>query len=241
MSDWCARISGEAGTLVLDVDLSGGAEPLALIGPNGSGKTTLLRILAGAHGPVAGSIRIGDTVLLDSASGIDLAAEERNVGYLPQGYGLFPHLSVVDNVAFGLSTGSKKTSPEQRRAQALAALDELECIHLANRTPGRLSGGESQRVALARALVIEPRLLLLDEPVAALDATARRSVRAFLARRLRSLGRPSIVVTHDVRDVMALGADVCVLEAGHVTQRGSVQELRAAPATDFIAEFVGVD
>jgi len=241
MSDWCARISGEAGTLVLDVDLSGGAEPLALIGPNGSGKTTLLRILAGAHGPVAGSIRIGDTVLLDSAAGVDLAAEERNVGYLPQGYGLFPHLSVVDNVAFGLSTGSKKTSPDQRRAQALAALDELECIHLANRTPGRLSGGESQRVALARALVIEPRLLLLDEPVAALDATARRSVRAFLARRLRSLGRPSIVVTHNVRDVMALGADVCVLEAGRVTQRGSVQELRAAPATDFIAEFVGVD
>jgi len=241
MSDWCARISGEAGTLVLDVDLSGGAEPLALIGPNGSGKTTLLRILAGAHGPVAGSIRIGDTVLLDSAAGVDLAAEERNVGYLPQGYGLFPHLSVVDNVAFGLSTGSKKTSPDQRRAQALAALDELECIHLANRTPGRLSGGESQRVALARALVIEPRLLLLDEPVAALDATARRSVRAFLARRLRSLGRPSIVVTHNIRDVMALGADVCVLEAGRVTQRGSVQELRAAPATDFIAEFVGVD
>jgi len=241
MSDWRARISGEAGTLVLDVDLSGGAEPLALIGPNGSGKTTLLRILAGAHGPVAGSIRIGDTVLLDSAAGVDLAAEERNVGYLPQGYGLFPHLSVVDNVAFGLSTGPKKTSPEQRRGQALAALDELECIHLANRVPARLSGGESQRVALARALVIEPRLLLLDEPVAALDATARRSVRAFLARRLRSLGRPSIVVTHDVRDVIALGAEVCVLEAGHVTQRGTVQELRAAPATDFIAEFVGID
>ena len=241
MSDWGARITGKAGTLTLDVDLGGKAEPLALVGPNGSGKTTLLRIIAGAHGPATGRIRVGDTTLLDSAAGIDLAAEERSMGYLPQGYGLFPHLSVVENVAFGLSTGSRKTSREERRVRALAALAELDCAHLAQRMPVRLSGGESQRVALARALVIEPRMLLLDEPVAALDATARRSVRAFLARRLRSVGRPSIVVTHDVRDVMALSAEVCVLEAGRVTQRGSVQELRDAPATDFIAEFVGID
>ena len=121
----------------------------------------------------------------------------------------------------------------------MAALEELECAHLADRSVDHLSGGEAQRVALARALVIEPHILLLDEPLAALDATARRSVRDFLARRLRELGRPSIVVTHDVRDVAALDAEVCVLEGGRITQRGRIDALRADPASDFVAEFVG--
>jgi len=241
MTDWHVRVRSTAGSLALSVDVEGDVGPLAIVGPNGSGKTTLLRIIAGAHGPAEGSIEVGDSTFLDSSAGVDLATEERGVGYLPQGYGLFPHLSVLDNVAFGLSTGAKKASLPERRTRARAALDELECAHLADRTTARLSGGESQRVALARALVIKPRILLLDEPVAALDATARRSVRAFLARRLISLGRPSIVVTHDVRDVAALNASVCVLEAGVVTQRGTVDELRAAPATPFVAEFIGLD
>lgn len=241
MTDWRVRITSRAGELELDIDIDGSGEPLAIVGPNGSGKTTLLRVIAGAHGPAEGKIAIGDATFLDSSAGIDLAAEARGVGYLPQGYGLFPHLSVVENVAFGLSTGPRKASVEERRTRARAALEELECEHLADRATQRLSGGEAQRVALARALVIEPRILLLDEPVAALDATARRSVRAFLAQRLRALGRPSIVVTHDVRDVVALSAEVCVLEAGVVTQRGTVSQLRAAPATEFVGEFVGLD
>ncbi len=236
---WVARFRGRAGTLALDVDLAGQDGPLALVGPNGSGKTSVLRVLAGAHGPVEGTIRVGDVPLLDTGTGIDLPPEERNVGYLPQGYGLFPHLSVVDNVAFGLSTGPRKLPLELRRARALQALDELRCGELAEREPRRLSGGEAQRVALARALVIEPRILLLDEPLAALDATARRSVRNFLSRRLGELGRPSIVVTHDVRDVAALDAEVCVLDRGRVIQRGRIDALRADPANDFVSEFVG--
>ena len=236
---WDIRIRAAAGTVQLDVAVQGGTEPMAIIGPNGSGKTTLLRIVAGAHGPVTGSIRVDGATLLDTEGGVDVPSEGRNVGYVPQGYGLFPSLDVVGNVAFGLSTGAHRLPPDARRARAIAALEQLECAHLAERRTERLSGGEAQRVALARALVIEPRILLLDEPLAALDATARRSVRGFLSRRLRELGRPSIVVTHDVRDVAALDAEVCVLENGRITQRGRIDELRADPASDFVAEFVG--
>jgi ABC-type sulfate/molybdate transport systems ATPase subunit len=237
---WRADIRTRAGELALHVTLDGGSEPLALVGPNGSGKTTLLRALAGAHHPVTGTVEVDGMTLLDSQSGTDLPIERRHVGYVPQGYGLFPHLSVLHNVAFGLSNGEHRRPVPERTRAAMAMLDELECAHLAHRHPTRLSGGEQQRVALARALVIEPRLLLLDEPLAALDATARRSVRSFLARKLRALGRPSIVVTHDVRDVKALDAEVCVLEGGTIVQRGRVDALRAGPATDFVAEFAGV-
>ena len=236
---WQVAVEATAGTLRLEVAIDGGAEPIALVGPNGSGKTTLLRIVAGAHGPVTGTIRVGGVTLLDSGGGVDVPAEDRSVGYVPQGYGLFPNLDVVGNVAFGLSTGAHRLSPADRHARAMSALEELECTHLADRSTDGLSGGEAQRVALARALVIEPRMLLLDEPLAALDATARRSVRAFLSRRLREIGRPSIVVTHDVRDVAALDAEVCVLEGGRITQRGRIDDLRADPASDFVAEFVG--
>ncbi len=236
---WRAEIHARAGALALDVALEGGVGPLAVVGPNGSGKTTLLRAIAGAHRPVDGSVVVDGVTLFDSGVGVDLPIEERAVGYVPQGYGLFPHLSVLDNVAFGLSTGAGRTPAAERAFAARAMLEELECAHLERRMPARLSGGEQQRVALARALVIEPRLLLLDEPLAALDATARRSVRGFLATKLRALGRPSIVVTHDVRDVLALDAEVCVLETGRVVQRGRVPELRADPTSDFVAEFVG--
>lgn len=228
------------GALDLDVEVEGGAAPLAIIGPNGAGKTTLLRVIAGAMRPSRGEIEVAGQVLFSSARGVEVPIEARRVGYVPQGYGLFPHLCALDNVAFGLSVGERKRSTEQRRAEALEALGALGCAHLADRLPARLSGGEQQRVALARALVIGPRLLLLDEPLAALDAASRRSVRAFLAERLRALGRPCVVVTHDVRDVEALGAEVVALEGGRVVQRGSVEALRAGPATGFVAEFVGV-
>jgi len=161
------------------------------------------------------------------------------MGYVPQGYGLFPHLRVADNVAFGLSTGPRRLPKAERRSAARQLLTELGCATLAERWPAGLSGGEQQRVALARALVVAPALLLLDEPMAALDAGVRRVVRTFLATRLRSSACPSIVVTHDVRDVLALGARVCVLEAGRIVQQGSLSELQAAPASDFVAEFVG--
>lgn len=235
---WRVHVRARIGTLDLDVDLAGDEAPVAVVGPNGSGKTSLLRIVAGALPALAGKIVVNDVVLYDSESAVDLPIEQRRIGYVPQGFGLFPHLPVVENVLFGLSNQAPPPSRDERIRHAMAMLAALGCTALADRMPGQLSGGEQQRVALARALVIEPRLLLLDEPLAALDATSRRSVRAVLAERLGQLRRPSIVVTHDVRDVEALGAGVYVLEGGRVAQRGSVAELRANPASDFVAEFV---
>ncbi len=237
MMSWRVAVRARVGALTLDVDLQGGPEPLALVGPNGSGKTTLLRLVTGALTPDHGTIEVAGATLFSSSKGIDLPIERRRIGFVPQGYGLFPHLTVLDNVAFGLSTGPNRQPRAARRQAATAMLTALDVAHLAQRLPARLSGGEQQRVALARALVIDPALLLLDEPLAALDATARRSVRAFLASQLRALGRPSLVVTHDPRDVAAIGATVCVLENGRLVQRGPLAALRAAPATDFVAEF----
>ncbi|MCB9537632.1 MAG: ABC transporter ATP-binding protein [Myxococcales bacterium] len=240
MSRWRAEVRARAGDFTLDVALEGDARPLALVGPNGSGKTTLLRVLAGAVRPEAAEIEVDGVVLHSTARGVEVPIEQRRVGYVPQGYGLFPHLSVLDNVAFGLSTGARRVDRRARRGRAAAVLERLGVGGLARRTPGGLSGGEQQRVALARALVIEPALLLLDEPLAALDATARRAIRGFLAEHLRAFGRPCVIVTHDVRDVAALDLQVCVLEGGRVMQRGDLNALRAAPATDFVAEFVGL-
>lgn len=233
---WQATLSATVGDLHIDVDLRGDDTPLAIVGPNGAGKTSLLRLIAGAYRPQAGRIVIHERALFDSEAGIDLPPEARGVGYVPQGYGLFPHLRAVDNVAFGLCTPGRRETRSQRHRAALAMLKELDAEHLATRYPGQLSGGEQQRVALARALILEPPILLLDEPLAAMDASARRALRGLLAARLRARQRPCIVVTHDLRDVMALGAHVYVMEQGRVTQQGAPQELARAPASDFVAE-----
>ncbi len=235
---WSVRVEARAGDFHLDAHIEGDAAPVAVIGPNGSGKTTLLRVIAGAYRPERGQIRLGDRILFDSNGGICLAPEDRRVGYVPQGYGLFPHLTVLDNVAFGTAAGSMRRSRPDRRRIAAEMLAEIECGHLARRYPATLSGGEKQRVALARALLPAPGMLLLDEPLAAMDAAARRGLRGYLARRLTQHRRPSIVVTHDARDVHALGSPgVYALEAGKVVQRGSPEFLAAEPATDFIEEF----
>jgi molybdate transport system ATP-binding protein len=230
---WRVAIQGQIGALTLDVAIQGTTAPVALVGPNGCGKTTLLRMIAGAHCPTSGVIQVGGRTLFDSAAGQSLPIEQRRVGYVPQGYGLFPHLRAVDNVAFGL-TGSRAS----RQQRARVALDSVQAGPLSARWPRELSGGEQQRVALARALTIDPAILLLDEPLSALDVAARRSVRAFLVAHLAAQNRPSLVVTHDVRDVVALDARVCVMDAGRVVQDGSVAELRADPVNDFVAEFV---
>ena len=225
------------GALQLDVSMEGGDEPVTLIGPNGSGKTTLLRTIAGAHRPDGGVIRIDNADVFDSAAGIDLPPEDRRVGYVPQGYGLFPHLSVLDNVAFGWRARSPRATMQERRAGALLLLSRVDCAHLTDRRPLGLSGGEQQRVALARALAVEPRMLLLDEPLAALDAQARRAVRNYLAEHLAERSGPALVVSHDLRDVRALGGPVCVIESGRIVQRGFPDELAARPATDFVEAF----
>ena len=232
------RVEAQVGGLDLSVTVEGGSKPVAIIGPNGAGKSTLLRIIAGALNPASGRMVIGEAVIFDTEQGLSLPPEQRHVGFVPQGMGLFPHLPVIDNVAFGLTTRGIDRSSRHRTASLM--LRELGVEHLASRGVSGLSDGESQRVALARALVVNPELMLLDEPMAALDVTTRRETRSFLAQHLLSMERKTIIVTHDARDVVALDADVVVLEEGRVVQRGDVASLRETPVTDFVAEFFGV-
>lgn len=230
---WRLDLRGRLGALELAVQLDSDAVPVVLVGPNGAGKTSVLRAIAGAGGPVRGRIELDGEVLRDDARGIFVPPEARRVGYVPQGYGLFPNLDVYDNVAFGA-----RGAPDRVRA----LLERFDVAELADRRPGTLSGGQQQRVALARAMAIEPRGLLLDEPMAALDARSRRAMRARLVEYLtapaagRTGGLPAIVVTHDPRDVRALGGEVVVIEDGRVVQRGPVDELAGAPATEFVRE-----
>ncbi|MEO0606078.1 MAG: ABC transporter ATP-binding protein [Myxococcota bacterium] len=233
---WSARLRGRLGDFALDVALEGGDGVLALVGPNGSGKTTVLRALTGAVVLEQAEIVVDGRVL--DGDGVAVPIEDRRVGYVPQGYGLFPHLTALDNAAFALSVGPRRLSRDRARERALGVLEALDCADLAARRVRRLSGGEQQRVALARALCADPALLLLDEPLSALDATTRRTVRRVLARDLATLGRPTVLVTHDVRDIAAFEATVAVLEAGRVVQTGRLAELAEAPATDFVAELV---
>jgi molybdate transport system ATP-binding protein len=233
-----ARVAAQVGRLQIDVNLETGLGPLALVGPNGSGKTSLLSLILGALDVERGYVAVNGTVLVDTATGVDVSLEERRLGYVPQSYGLFPHLSVRDNLDFALASATRPLERGQRLQRITAVLDELAIGVLANRSPRTLSGGERQRVALARALCVEPRALLLDEPLAALDVHARRAVRTFLTRYLRELTLPSIVITHDAADARQLGEKIAVLEAGQITQVGTWDELAAAPATQFVQDFV---
>lgn len=235
MTLWRAHITATRGDFTLEVAIEGGPQPIAVIGPNGSGKTTLLRAITGALSPQRAEIVVGDRALVHTDEGVDVPTEQRRLGYVPQGYGLFGHLRAWENVAFGLMVQGRQGA----RERALEELEAMGCGALADRRPGALSGGERQRVALARALAVEPELLLLDEPMAALDAVTRRRVRAALAQRLASSACPALLVTHDVRDVEALGAYVYVLEAGRVLRHGTLEALRAAPGDGFVAEFLG--
>jgi molybdate transport system ATP-binding protein len=210
-----------------------------VIGPNGSGKTTLLRALLGVVRPITGRIAIGETLLFDTATGVDIPTEDRWLGYLPQGYGLFPHLTALENVEFGVasSPANRHESARARRDRAFALLADLEADSLAGTLPTRLSGGERQRVALARALAIEPRALLLDEPLAALDPGARQRVRSFLLEYLERLTLPTLVVTHDPADALALGRTVAVMEAGNLVQHGRFEDLEDLPSSSFLERF----
>ena len=231
------RVTGRAGTLSLDVTLRTNGAPLVVIGPNGSGKTTLLLHVLGEREPTGGRIVLNERVLYDPAESTALAPQERGVGYLPQSYALFPQMTALDNVAFGIPRNGAGTKRRDRRERARSLLADLAVEHLAGRRPAALSGGEKQRVALARALAPEPSALLLDEPLAALDTTVRRKTRDFLARYLERAALPAVVVTHDPQDVRALAGHVLVLEEGKVVQEGSVEELTRKPATAFVRDF----
>jgi molybdate transport system ATP-binding protein len=217
------------GSLRVELALDVERETLALAGPSGAGKTTVLRAIAGLDRPDRGRIEAGGEVWFDAHRGVCLPPERRSVGLVFQHYALFPHLTVRANVAFG----------GKDRVDEL--LERFGIAKLADVRPGRLSGGERQRVALARALARRPSVLLLDEPLAALDAATRATVRAELRQILRDLELPSVLVTHDYADAAALADRVGVLVEGRLVQVGRPAELVAAPATRFVAEFTGVN
>ena len=211
----------------LDLGLRVEGGPVALVGPSGAGKSTVLRAVAGLVAVERGHVTVGGTPWLDTERGIRLLPEEREVGYLFQDAALFPHMSVRANVAFG------------GRARADELLERLGIDHLAAARPGELSGGERQRVALARALARAPRVLLLDEPTASLDARTRATVRAELAAAIAEAGVPAIVVTHDLGEAAALAPEVAVLVEGSIRQTGTPAGLVAAPADPFVASLTG--
>ena len=235
-----SRIEAQLGALRIAAELEvDPGEVVAVLGPNGAGKTTLLRVLAGLVPLRAGRIVLGGKVLEDPASGVSVPAEKRRVGMVFQDYLLFPHLSVLDNVAFGLRARGVPRHEARRRARDW--LERMGVGSVARRKPRAVSGGQAQRVALARALVTEPGLLLLDEPLAALDLEARVAVRRHLRAHLDAFPGACIVVTHEPLEAMALADRLVVLEQGRVVQSGTVAQVTQRPRSLWAARLAGVN
>ncbi len=203
----------------------------ALLGPSGSGKSTLLRMIAGLEEPGAGQIVIGGSDVTNTP------ARKREIGFVFQHYAAFKHMTVYDNVAFGLKIRRAEKARIRERVDELLRLVHLEAY--ARRYPSQLSGGQRQRMALARALAVEPRVLLLDEPFGALDATVRKDLRAWLRRLHEEVHVTTILVTHDQEEAMEVAEQIVVMNDGRVEQVGSPRELYEAPANEFVASFVG--
>lgn len=214
-------------------------ETIVLLGPNGSGKSTALRCLAGLTVARQQRVAIAGEIVADSTAGLDLPPAERRIGFVFQDYLLFPHLSALDNVAFGPQ--ARGMARAQATAQARDWLSRLGVGQLADRRPRELSGGQAQRVALARALVTQPRLLLLDEPLAALDAGTRAEVRSTLRQHLGEFPGVAVMVTHDPIDAMVLADRVYVIEDGRVVQTGTPAAIARRPASDYVAALMGVN
>ena len=209
----------------------GEGELVTLLGPSGCGKSTALRVAAGFEVADGGDVRVGDeSVLRKSAS-------ERNMGIVFQNYSLFPHLTVRENLEFGMRV--RRIDSQVRRARVGELLDLVRLTGLEQRFPHQLSGGQQQRVALARALAVEPRVLLLDEPLSALDATVRLEVREEIRRIQRDSGIATLFVTHDQEEALAISDRVCVMSQGRVEQVGTPQAVYRYPNTPFVARFVG--
>lgn len=224
---------GEAFTLDLPLSIPRGST-VALLGPNGAGKSTAVAALAGLLALDRGRIELAGTVLDDPEGEVFVPPEARRVGVVFQDRLLFPHLTVAENVAFGVR--SRGTSRTEARRRATEWLEMLGIGEMADRKPGTLSGGQAQRVALARALATEPDLLLLDEPLAALDVAARSELRGVLARHLEAFDGPRLVITHDPAVAFHLAARVCVVERGTATQTGPPDEIRLRPRTSYAAD-----
>ncbi len=234
-----AHVVVRRGPLAVDVELAvADGEVLAVLGPNGAGKSTLLRVLAGLLPPDAGRVAVDGGTWDDVAARVHLPPHRRPLGMVFQDHLLFPHLSVLENVAFGPRTRGVPKAAARRAAAAW--IERVGIGGLAGRRPGQLSGGQAQRAALARALVGDPALLLLDEPLSALDARTRLAVRAELRRHLADYGGSTVLVTHDPVDAMALADRVLVVEDGVVVQAGTPAEVARRPRTDYVARLVGL-
>ena len=208
-------------------------EMFTLLGPSGCGKTTLLRLLAGFYTPDAGEIRFGDRVVNA------VPPHERGIGMVFQNYALWPHMTVSENVAYGLKL--RKVSSSLRIGRVLAVLEKVGLTGLGDRYPGQLSGGQQQRVALARALVLNPQMLLLDEPLSNLDAKIRVQVRAEIRKLQKELGITAVYVTHDQEEALAMSDRIAVFSLGKVCQIGPPKALYERPTTRFVADFIGIN
>ncbi|HET6813392.1 MAG TPA: ABC transporter ATP-binding protein, partial [Actinomycetota bacterium] len=235
-----AQVALTLGRLELEAELVvATGELVVLLGPNGAGKTTLLRALAGLVALGRGRVVLDGEVLEDTAAGTWVPTEARPIGFVFQDYLLFPHLSALENVAFGLR--ARGLAKAEARKRAAGWLEWVGLAEHAGSRPRALSGGQAQRVALARAMVSDPRLLLLDEPLAALDAATRTEVRRDLRRHLASFDGTRLLVTHDPLEAMALADRLIVLEGGRITQTGNPDDVSAQPRSRYVAELVGVN
>jgi len=220
----------------LDVDWKASDEVVALFGPSGAGKSLTLGCLAGLVRPDRGRIVVNGDVFFDSKGGVDVPPQRRRLGYVFQGYALFPHLSVAANLAYGLRDRPR----EERRRRVDEVMHRLELGGLSERRPRELSGGQQQRVALGRALAVDPALLLLDEPLSALDAPLRRELRRELVGIVREWGKATVLVTHDLAEAFQLADRVVIYERGRIVQAAPKTELLSAPASERVARLMGV-
>jgi molybdate transport system ATP-binding protein len=231
---------GRSATFAVEVEITvASGETVALLGPNGAGKTTAVAAIAGLMAIDTGMISLDGTVLDDPVAGIFVPAEDRGVGVVFQDYLLFPHMSAQDNVAFGLR--SRGETGEAASARSRAWMEKLGLIDALASRPSELSGGQAQRVALARALVTEPALLLLDEPLAALDVTTRSELRRVLGEHLKEFQGPRLLITDDPAEAFLLADRILVIEEGRITQTGTSDEIRLRPQTRYAADLVGTN
>lgn len=220
----------------LDAAWEVGDEVVALFGPSGAGKSLTLQCLAGLVRPDAGQIVVNGRVLFDGDRGVDLRPQARRLGYVFQGFALFPHLTVEENIGYGL----RGRPPAERRRRTAEMVARLSLEGLERRRPRELSGGQQQRVALGRALAVEPELLLLDEPLSALDASLRHRLREELAGVVREFGKATVLVTHDLGEAFRLADRIVVYQAGRVVQAAPKSELLSRPASEQVARLMGV-
>jgi iron(III) transport system ATP-binding protein len=243
VSGLCTEYADERGNVVRaaqDVSFEVPAGKLfTLLGPSGCGKTTTLRSIAGLEKPRSGEISVGGSLIYSSRSNVFIPPNQRGLGMVFQSYAIWPHMTVFENAAFPLQVGKERPSKKQIQDRVARVLKVVALEDLAERDATKLSGGQQQRLALARALVMEPPLLLLDEPLSNLDAKLRERMRFELKRLQRDLGITTVYVTHDQSEALALSHSVAVMDRGRIQQTGAPREIYERPANQFVADFIG--